>query len=214
MSARAPAPEFDPALTARIGYDGAALENFYLAHYETLLRYFTRRVGEPQDVADLIADTFLAAMGSASSFDPGRGRPVSWLLGIAHNLLRGFHRQRGNDRRILSRAGGRRLLDSDDIEQLAARIDAEAEGARAVGLLSGLSPGQRELVELVDLLGLTPAEAAAVTGVRAGLVHVRLHRGRAALRAALEAAPTTPSEPAAPGFPARPIPFPDTRNAR
>jgi hypothetical protein len=46
---------------------------------------------------------------------------LMWLLGIAHNRLRGFHHQREDDRRTMSRVGGRRLLDPDDIEQLAAR---------------------------------------------------------------------------------------------
>ncbi|TQS41777.1 RNA polymerase sigma factor [Cryptosporangium phraense] len=177
-----PPPDVD---TRRIGHDAAALERFYRAHYDEIVRYFSRRLTDPHDVADLVADTFLAAVESASTFDPRRGRPLPWLIGIAHNRLRRFHRDRTSDHRTMGRIIGRRLLEPDDVADLEARIDAERRGAGAVGLLAALPESQRQVVELVDVHGLTPAEAARVTGVGAGLVYVRLHRGRTALRAAL-----------------------------
>jgi RNA polymerase sigma factor (sigma-70 family) len=180
---------FDPSDTVRIGQDVVALERFYRAHYDELVRYLTGRLADPHDVADLVADTFLTAVRSAGSFDPRRGRTMPWLIGIARNHVRHFHRQRHHEQQAVRQIVGRRLLDADDIADLEERIAAQARGSAALGLLAALPPAQRELVELVDLQGLTPAEAARVCGVPAGLARVRLHRARAALRAAL---PTTP----------------------
>lgn len=179
-----PVSAFEASDTTRIGSDPAALERFYLAHYDEVVRYIARRVTDPHDVADLVADTFLGAVDASGSFDHRIGRPVAWLIGIAHNKVRRFHRQRGSDRQALQRVVGRRLLDDDDIAELEARIDAETDGAAALGLLGRLHPAQRELIDLVDIQGLTPAEAATVCGISAGLARIRLHRARKALRQA------------------------------
>jgi len=175
-----------PPEVHRIGRDRAALEAFYVAYYADVVRYFTRRLRDPHDVADLVADTFLAALDSAAGYDPRRGRPLAWLLGIAHNTLRRFHRQRQANRQAAVRFAGRRLLDAEDIAHLEERIDAEHRIHRAYSRLPELSETDRELVELVDITGLTPKEAAAAIGITAGMARVRLFRARAKLRAALQ----------------------------
>jgi RNA polymerase sigma-70 factor (ECF subfamily) len=193
-STMAVAPAFDPAQTARIGYDVGALERFYRAFYDDVVRYVARRVTDPHDVADLVADTFLAAMGSAASFDSRRGRTLPWLIGIAHNTVRHFDRRRHHQHVAVQRIVGRRLLDADDIADLEERIAAQQRGAQARRLLDQLPPRQRELVELVDIQGLTPTETAQVLGIPAGLARIRLHRARAALRKALDTATDTTSD--------------------
>jgi RNA polymerase sigma factor (sigma-70 family) len=184
---------FDPADTVRIGHDADALERFYRAHYDEVLRYLSRRVADPHDVADLTADTFLTAMAAAGSFDHRRGRALPWLIGIAHNTVRHFQRSRHHQGVALDRVKGRRLLDADDIADLERRIDAEARAAPALRRLDGLPETQRELVALVDIQGLAPAEAARVLGISGGLARIRLHRARAALRATLETLGANPS---------------------
>jgi RNA polymerase sigma-70 factor (ECF subfamily) len=167
-----------------IGSDREALEEFYLAHYADVVRYFARRLRDPHDVADLVADTFIAAMQSAARYDPERGRPLAWLLGIGHNTLRRFHRQRAADRQAVARFAGRRLLDAEDISVLEEQIAAEQRVRPVRALLSELSETERELVQLVDVTGLTPNEAATAMGMLPGLARVRLFRARARLRTA------------------------------
>jgi RNA polymerase sigma factor (sigma-70 family) len=181
------ATAFDPAEVSHIRRDAAALERFYLAHYDDVVRYLVRRLHDPHDVADLVADTFLAAMDTAGSYDHRRGGPLPWLIGIAHNKLRRWYRRQNADRDLARRAVGRRLLDADDIADLEARIDAEASGA--LRALDRLTPNQRELVDLVDLQGFTPVEAARVLGVSAGVARIRLYRARKALRNTLDPDP-------------------------
>jgi RNA polymerase sigma factor (sigma-70 family) len=176
---------FEPRRVALIGTDPQALETFYRAHYPQLLRYFTARVTDPHEVADLVADTFVCAMTTAGTYDSRRGKPIAWLFGIAHNVHRRSFRRRDVERRASGRLAGRRLLDDEDVTRIEEQIDAHR---RLVGrrLLDGLSTAERELVELVDVAGFTVLEAAQVVGVKSGTARVRLFRARAKLRQALQ----------------------------
>lgn len=176
----------DAEKVRRIGRDPAALEAFYLAFYPAVVRYFARRMRDPHDVADLVAETFMTAMETAERYDPRRGRPLAWLLGVAHNTLRRCYRQRETDRRAHLRIAGRRLLDAEDIARLEEQIDAEHQARHAHDLLRQLPATDRELVELVDITGLTPKEAATALGLVPAMARVRLFRARAKLRAALQ----------------------------
>jgi len=178
----------DPEDVRRIGRDPLALEAFYTAHYDAVVRYLARRLDDPHDVADLVADTFLTALDGAAGFDPARGRPLAWLLGIAHNTLRHWYRSRRADRQAVTRLSGRRLLDSEDILRLEERIDAERQATRARGAYDSLAPTDRELLDLVELTGLTPREAAQAMGLPQALVRVRLFRARTRLRTAFDVA--------------------------
>jgi RNA polymerase sigma factor (sigma-70 family) len=177
--------ELPAELVARIGSDPDALEAFYRAHYAPLLRYFTARVDDPHEAADLVADTFLAAMSACGGYDPARGRPVAWLFGIAANVRRRSARRRAAERRAAGRVAGRRLLDAEDVTRSEEPIDARRQlaGRRP---LEHLSPAEREVVELVDLSGFTVLEAATATGITQGTARVRLFRARAKLRRALQ----------------------------
>jgi RNA polymerase sigma factor (sigma-70 family) len=178
---------FDAARTQSIGSDADALKAFYNCYYDAVVRYLTRRIDNPHDVADLAAETFLGAMRSAATFDPRRGRPLSWLLGIAHNAVRGFHRQRAADWQANLRIAGRRLLTTDDILRLEEQLDANRKAREVIDLFDRLTPQDRELVELVHMNGLTPQEAAHVLGMLPAAARLRLFRARATLRSALNA---------------------------
>ncbi|MGW6982752.1 RNA polymerase sigma factor, partial [Streptomyces sp. NPDC054932] len=109
-----------PDLTTPEGF-GA----FYEEHVDAVLGFVTRRVADPHVAADLTADIFLAAMGSASGYRPGRGAPVAWLFGIARNVLSGHARGLARESGALARLSGRRLLDDEDVAALEERIDAQ-----------------------------------------------------------------------------------------
>jgi RNA polymerase sigma-70 factor (ECF subfamily) len=82
----------------------------------------------------------------------------------------------------LQRLAGRRDLSPDHVEELLDRIDAERAGRHLVSELAMLPEGDRAVVELVDLAGLRPKEAAAALGLAPGTVRMRLMRTRARLR--------------------------------
>jgi RNA polymerase sigma factor (sigma-70 family) len=160
----------------------AEFEKVYRAHVGMVTAYFARRSADPQTVADLTADTFVRAITSFATFDPVKGSPRAWLIGIASRVFAGYceaHSQRSDSAR---RIAGQRALDADAVEDLVERIDAEQAGGALLARLAELPRLDREVVELVDLDGLRPKEAAEALGVSAGAVRIRLFRARAKLR--------------------------------
>ena len=169
-----------------VGRDPDLLEVFYREHSATLKAFFVRRVDDPHLVADLIADTFLAAMTGAAGYRPDRGRPIAWLLGIARNTLAEASRRQARRLRAESRIVGRRLLDEDAVARIEERIAAEASTRALYAGLDQLTGRDRTLMELVAVDGIPVTEAAAQLGMKPGTARVRLHRCRARLQQHLD----------------------------
>jgi RNA polymerase sigma factor (sigma-70 family) len=174
-----------------IGTDPDLFEAFYGEHVEDLQRFVARRVGDRERAADLTAEIFLAAIGSAHRYRPRRGTPKAWLYGIARVLVANDRRQRGRERAGEERLRGSALLDEEDAARMDARIDAAAHSRRLYAAMDRLPEAERAVLELVAIDELTVAEAAAAAGVRPVTARVRLHRARRKLRAELEQAATT-----------------------
>lgn len=164
------------ARTAVIGSDPEALDCFYRAHVDDVIAYFARRCSSPHDVADLTAETFVAAIDAAVRYDPRRGRPIAWLIGIARLVWLRHLRSRATERRAMARISGRRLLDDSDIQRLEERIDAAQRAKRLAVGFAALTEREREVVDLVDGAGFTHAEAASALGISGGVLRIRLHR--------------------------------------
>jgi RNA polymerase sigma factor (sigma-70 family) len=165
--------------------DPAALAQFellYRSQFDAIAAYFGRRSRDPQTVADLTADTFVEAMRSFASYDPARGPLRPWLFAIARNVYARHSERDARARDAAARHAGSRTLDPDETEELERRIDAARSGREIRRALADLSPLDREAVELVDVAGMTPKEAAATLGVTSGGLRVRLSRARARLR--------------------------------
>src|SRR5436190_17544422 len=177
----------------RIAHDPDAFGAYYLRHVEDVQRFVARRVSDPQLAADLTADVFVAAIESAASYRPSRGRPIAWLFGVARNVVAGERRRGEREGRALLRLAGRDLLDEDDLARMHARIDAAAQARELYGALDELPDAQRALLELTALDGLSAAEAARAVGVHPVTARVTLHRARAAMRDALAGGSSTPT---------------------
>ena len=135
------------------------------------------------EAEDLLQDTLLRAYRFIDSFD-GR-HPRAWLLTVMRNANQNRNRKR---RPGVLKAGD--VSDVDVFTDMRAGPDEVLEQAtldeRIEAALGGLSAKLRQVVELVDVAGLSYDEGAAVLGVPVGTVTSRLHRARAALRKELE----------------------------
>lgn len=180
-----------------IGRDPDLLEAFYSEHHGAVKSYFARRVDDPHLVADLVADTFLAAMTAAPRYRPDKGRPGAWLSGIARNTLADATRRRARRLRAESRIQGRRLLDEDALARIEDRIAAERFTRALYAGLAMLPARDRALMELVAVDGVPVGEAAEQLGMKPGTARVRLHRSRARLQQHLDEHPTIDSAEAA-----------------
>ena len=157
-------------------------EQVYRRNVDVLMGYFARRCRDPQTVADLTSETFVRAVDGFTGFEPHRGSDRAWLFGIASRVFAGHCERSAGGREAVARLGGYRPLDQDEMEELTERIDAEREGAALMRRCAGLPAVERAAIELVDLEGLTPKEAALALGVSRVAFRQRLSRARSRLR--------------------------------
>jgi RNA polymerase sigma factor (sigma-70 family) len=144
--------------------------------------YAARRVGSDA-AADIAADTFLTAFRLRRKFDPGRGTVKAWLYGIATNHLSVHHRSERRAYRAMARA----VVPDQQEGHADTVIDQVAAGEMRPALLhalAGLNRGEREVLLLVALGGLSHADVAAALGISYGTVASRLSRARGKLRTA------------------------------
>ena len=174
----------------------AEFEALYRANVAAVTAYFARRSAEPQTVADLTADTFVQAIMSFATFDPRKGTPRAWVFGIARRIYAAHCQAHSQQRSKVERLAGRRELAPDEVGELIDRIDAERAGRALVTGLTTLPAADRAVVELVDLAGLRPSEAAQVLGIAPGTLRMRLMRARARLRKAASPDPAHGTDPA------------------
>ena len=160
-------------------------------HRRTVLGYALRRVDDPADAADALAETFLIAWRRLGDVPPDPDARA-WLLGVARRVL--ANQRRGARRRVgLAERLGREL------PALVAALEPPSENDLAVRRALGrLSEEDREVLLLAAWDGLTPTEIATVTGIRAVTVRSRLHRARRRLRAELDALGIAASRPPTP----------------
>jgi RNA polymerase sigma factor (sigma-70 family) len=179
----------DRRLLATVRADPAAFELFYRRHVDRVIGYAARRLRDPADVADLVAATFVTVLTAAPSYDPDRGEPTAWLLGIASHLIADRSRRSRREAALVAKIAGRRLLGPDDIERLEERIEAEQSADAVMDAIGKLGPRAREALLLVGAEGLTPSQAADVLGISAANFRMRLSAARRALSKSLDAAP-------------------------
>ncbi len=160
----------------------AEFEEIYRSNVGVVAAYFARRCREPQEVADLTSETIVRAAGSFASFDPRRGSARAWLFGIAAHVWAAYCAQVSHGQDAIVRLAGYRALEGGELDELAAKIDAQQEGRELLKRFAVLSAGERAAIELVDLAELTPKEAASALGVPRGVLRMRLSRARARLR--------------------------------
>jgi RNA polymerase sigma-70 factor (ECF subfamily) len=151
----------------------ARFASLYRDHEREILRYALRRSSDPDDAADVVAETFLVAwrrLGDVPLGDEAR----LWLYATARRVLANQRRGAGRRTRLAER------LREELRRQLPAQPVAERRGV--LEALAGLREADRELLMLVGWEELTPSQAARVLGISAMTARTRLHRARRRLR--------------------------------
>lgn len=154
----------------------------YDAHVAALLAYAVRRVDQPGDAADIVAETMLVAWRRRQDVPPDDQARL-WLFGVARMVL--ANHRRGALRR--SRLGLR--LRSHLVEQIGPDHAPATETSLVVrAALDRLDETDREILRLAAWDGLDPQEIAVVLGIPSGTVRTRLHRARTRMRLRLDRA--------------------------
>jgi RNA polymerase sigma-70 factor (ECF subfamily) len=145
-----------------------------------------RRLSDDAAVEDVVQTALLAIHRSRHTYRPER--PFGpWLRAVARNAFLDHlrARRRRSEREVSLESTPEPADESQESpEWLAAqRLSPELERA-----LASLPPAQREAVEMIQLQGLSVAEAAVRAGVSPSALKVRAHRGYRALRERLRGA--------------------------
>jgi RNA polymerase sigma factor (sigma-70 family) len=151
-------------------------------HAPGLWRFLARQVGAGQ-AEDVVAETFLAAWSGRGDYLPERGSARAWLFGIAVNLLRRHHRVQAQQQRMTQRLSLQPASVDGVDEGVAERVDARTDVAGLASAIAALPDGDRDVLLLSSLAGLTTKEIATALGIPEGTVRSRLHRVRRGLRA-------------------------------
>jgi RNA polymerase sigma-70 factor (ECF subfamily) len=163
---------------------------FFRRHVQAVTTYALRRCSQPEDVADLVADTFLIALRAAGRYVPETATALPWLFGIARKVLAKQRRGVAGTRRLMVKAtNSHHLISASEEDAIADAIDASRQGPALEAALATLSPGERDVLELVAYDGLSPAEAAVVLNVTPNAARLRLSRARRQVRTLLDSRP-------------------------
>jgi RNA polymerase sigma-70 factor (ECF subfamily) len=150
--------------------DREALAGIYRRYSPGIYGYIRSIVLDAYEAEDLTQQVFIRLMTMRPpSFAAGDFAP--WLLRVARNTAIDSLRRR---RRTQLRDPHRWTLDGVAPDQEARRSLEYA--------LSGLSRGQRDVLVLTDVIGLTPREAARLLGKTDGAVNQLHHRARRIVR--------------------------------
>ena len=161
--------------------DRRAFDELYRRTSPWLLVRLRRRCDDPDVLADVLQDTYLAVWRGAGGFvgAVAGGSSASWLWSIAvHRLVDAMRRRARTARVPLVEPPGTAAPAEE--EALAAHLGLDVENA-----LTALPPELRQVVQTLILDGLSVREAAVLLGMPEGTVKSRARRARIALREAL-----------------------------
>jgi len=175
-------------VAAIVAGDLAGLAAAYDEHAASLYGYCRWMLSEPEDAADAVEETFVIAAGRLDGLrDPRRLRP--WLYAVARNECHA--RLRASEVGLGEPASPPDPSDLPDPPDSPSGGRGTAERAEVRRLvrtaLDGLSPGEREVIELDLRHDLQGADLAAVIGVPRNQAHVLASRARGEVEKALAA---------------------------
>jgi RNA polymerase sigma factor (sigma-70 family) len=142
--------------------------------------YAAYRLGDGADAEDATSETFERAVRYRKSYDPRKGEPVAWLLGIAKRCIDG--------------GWSKTEFPTQDVDSVD-MTDLEEETLRRLMIsraVAALDERDRELIALRYGADLTARQIAELLGARTNAIEVALHRALGRLRGILGADETEP----------------------
>lgn len=138
-----------------------------------LKAFLRKRMADPAEVDDVCQEILLALYQARHTYQPAR--PLEpWLFAIARNI------SMDHARRSWERARRQELVESPP--EGVVEVNAEVSRRLREGLRR-MPKAHREAFTMLQVEGISVAEAARRTGVTAGALRVRAHRAYEALKA-------------------------------
>jgi RNA polymerase sigma-70 factor (ECF subfamily) len=177
--------------------DELAFAELVEAHHTRLVRFAASFVSTTQAAEDVVQETWIAVIRGVERFE-GRSTLQTWLFRICANRARS---RAGSDYRLLPVGAPSPTVPKDRFDASGSwaeplepwsdvddRLSAQALAPIALSAIAELPPPQKQVVTLRDVEGLSSKETCDVLSITEANQRVLLHRGRARVRATLEAA--------------------------
>jgi RNA polymerase sigma-70 factor, ECF subfamily len=156
--------------------DAAAVETLVTSLSPALLRFCWGAGMSRSDAEDLLQDCWLRIHRARHTYLPSEPL-LPWIFAVArHTRLDAYRRRR--------RLGSREVLVAEGHGPASAAPPPEND---VMDLVNRLPDGQREVIVMLKVVGMSMEEVAAATSSTAGAIKQKAHRAYAALRRMLAA---------------------------
>lgn len=163
-----------------------ALAALYQRRGPALFALLSRMLGSAHEAEELLQDAFVHIWKRASTYDPAKAAPWTWMVMLTRGLA--IDRIRARSRRQLHLTAYEQEVASLEVEHLqpgSPAADREVAD-RIAKALRHLSDPQREAIELAFFRGWSHDEISRASGQPLGTVKSHIRRGMLALRQLLK----------------------------
>ncbi len=169
-------PDLERDMLEKVQQDPAAFQELYGHYFSRVYAYIGYRVGQVQDVEDVVADTFLSAVEKLDKFEwQGDGSFAAWLFRIASNQVSSYYRKNSKVKEpipleSLPQIKSNAILPDDSALQ-------KERFAKLRQMVGTLSPRRQEIITLKFFGGLRNNEIAKILGLDERTIASHLCRG-------------------------------------
>lgn len=175
-------------LRLAISGDEEAFAALYERFKSNVYRFALHMTGSVSLAEDVTHDAFITLMEEGDKFDELKGQVLSFLLGIARNLVRRSYRSQARITPLVT--------ENEDGEEVELALESGSDTVADVlrgetadlvrDAVQSLPPHYREVVILCDLCEMSYAEASAQLDCNLGTIRSRLNRAHSLLAKKLE----------------------------
>ena len=172
--------ERDGLLVARVREgDYRAIEELYTRYSRQTYGLALRILNNSESAEDAVQDAFLRFWRQPASFDPERGRFITWLLSVVHNLCIDQVRRKRHQTVSLDQEETQQQINylADNSTPVEEEVWLGMQRTVIHQALTNLPQEQRSLIEMAFFKGLTHMEIASSTGQPLGTVKSRIRQG-------------------------------------
>jgi RNA polymerase sigma factor (sigma-70 family) len=154
---------------------GSDVVNVLVANHRRFQAFLRVRVRSVEDAEEILQAAFVRAAEQADSIRDDE-RVVAWFYRLLRNAIIDYYRRKSTEQKALEK------LSQFSNEELVADPELERIVCECIyDLIPTLKPEYADVLQQVDLQGISIPEAAIALGISANNAHVRLHRARSAL---------------------------------
>ena len=154
---------------------GSEVAKVLVENHRRFQAFLQPRVRSIEDAEEILQAAFMRAAEKAESIRDDE-RVVAWFYRLLRNAIIDYHRRKSTERKAFEKLS-QLSIEETDVDPDLERVICEC----IHDLIPTLKPEYANVLQQVDLQGVSIPEAANALGISANNAHVRLHRARAAL---------------------------------